>query len=85
MSGRPAGPWRLAAGIGLGVGVALGAVMMAIAWDHNPQGAIHDGGRVSWGPWLAIGASWGLPAALGAGALAGLVLRGWPGSRRRGP
>lgn len=41
------------------LGIAVGAVMMYIAWDHNPQceiQCVHEG--VHWGYWLLLGASW---------------------------
>ena len=35
---------------------------MTIAWQHNPQGSIHNEAGVSWGYWIGIGAGWSLPA-----------------------
>jgi uncharacterized membrane protein len=40
------------------VALMVGAYMMWVAWDHNPQGAYHEEGVVHWGDWLAIGISW---------------------------
>ena len=55
--------------------------MMYIAWQHNSQGELHEAGRIHWGPWLAVGASWfALPFSLGAIIAAGLWFE-----RKRGP
>ena len=50
------------------VGLLVAAFMMFVAWEHNPQGAFHEGrldGTVAihWGDWGLIGLSWLLPVA----------------------
>jgi heme/copper-type cytochrome/quinol oxidase subunit 2 len=40
------------------VAVVVAAVMMYIAWDHNPQLAFHEDGMIHWGAWLTIGVAW---------------------------
>jgi uncharacterized membrane protein YqjE len=45
------------------IAVAVAALMMYIAWAHNPQYAFHEDGAVHWGPWLAIGLTWFLAIA----------------------
>ena len=47
--------WRVSASIGMMAGLA----MCALAWQHNPQAAIHDGdGRVDWVYLLQIWLGW---------------------------
>lgn len=58
-------------------GVLVAGLMMAMAWQHNPQGRFHedvvDGGVViHWGAWSLVGVSWFLPVA--AGVLIGVGL-----------
>lgn len=57
------------------MGLAVGAFMMYIGWQHNPQGAFHDETRVYCGYWLLLGFSWfiaitGVPYAIGVVVLA---------------
>lgn len=74
---------------GLLLGSAVGAFMMYAAWQHNPQGSIHDEGGVDWGYWLLIGASWlaaaGGPATATLSVLScgGVAIRRWVQRRRR--
>ena len=44
--------------ITLAPGLLLGAVMMYVAWDHNPQGEFHEAGIIHWDAWLTVGLSW---------------------------
>jgi hypothetical protein len=51
------------------IGVALGAFMMYVGWQHNSQGEFHDETGVHWGYWLFLGFSWfivitGIPYAI---------------------
>jgi len=50
--------WKRAATVGGVAGVAVAAVMMYVAWQHNPQGEFHDETGVHWFAWVAIGVSW---------------------------
>jgi len=50
--------WSWAAGLSLVPAIAVAAFVMYAAWQHNPQEVFHERGRVFWGPWLTIGASW---------------------------
>ena len=50
---------KLALGISGIPGLVVAALMMAVAWDHNPQGEIHtEETGINWTYWLLIGASW---------------------------
>jgi hypothetical protein len=40
------------------IGALVAALMMYIAWDHNPQLAFHEDGIIHWGAWLTIGVTW---------------------------
>ena len=42
-------------------GVFVGAVMMYLAWEHNPQCEFHCEGTIYWGHWFLIGVSWAIP------------------------
>jgi len=55
---------RVSGLVAIMVGVAVGAVTMYAAWDHNPAGEIHGGGVIHWGHWLSIGALWFIAAAI---------------------
>ena len=44
--------------IGACAGAIVAAVMMYIAWDHNPQGVFHENGVIHWRDWLAVGLTW---------------------------
>jgi len=38
-------------------GMAIAALVMYMAWQHNPQGEFHDNrGTVEWAQWLGYGA-----------------------------
>jgi hypothetical protein len=53
--------------------------MMWAAWEHNPQGEIHDVERgIAWSYWLLIGASW---FALISGGVTLMALFSWLGAR----
>jgi hypothetical protein len=52
------------------LGGSLGAWMMYMAWQHNPQGEFHEPGVIHWVLWLTIGLSWfafiaGIPCLIG--------------------
>lgn len=49
--------WLVAGGFCL-LGFCLGALMLYVAWDHNPQGEFRDETGVHWLAWLGIGFSW---------------------------
>lgn len=62
--------WLVAAGFCL-LGVVVAALMMYVAWEHNPQGEFHDETGIHWFYWLGIGFSWfatiaGLPCLIAA-------------------
>jgi hypothetical protein len=40
------------------IGLALGAFMMYVGWQHNSQGEFYDETGVHWGYWFLIGLSW---------------------------
>jgi len=42
-------------------GFAPGVLMMQAAWEHNPQGTIHNENGIEWSYWLLIGFSWFVP------------------------
>lgn len=64
---------RLAASI-----LAVAALMMYVAWQHNPQGEFHDAEEVHWAAWLAVGWSWFLGLWVPFAALASAL---WGASR----
>jgi uncharacterized protein YneF (UPF0154 family) len=43
------------------IGLIVGGIIMAIAWEHNPQGEFHEPGNVHWGYWIMLGVSWFVP------------------------
>lgn len=47
--------------LGIMTGFLVGGMMMAIAWDHNPQGEFHEPGNVHWGYWIMLGVMWFIP------------------------
>ncbi|MBI3561163.1 MAG: hypothetical protein HY080_05535 [Gammaproteobacteria bacterium] len=53
--------WFLPLLVGCVGGLIVGGFMMVAAWEHNPQGAIHNENGIEWGYWLFIGVSWFLP------------------------
>ena len=63
--------------VGLLVGGAVAAFMMAAAYAHNPHGEIHVAGAIAWRAWLVLGALWLALTALPVSLLtyAGLRLR----------
>lgn len=49
--------WQLV--FSLLAGIVAGVVAMYMAWQHDPQCAVHCPERdISWGYWLGLGASW---------------------------
>jgi hypothetical protein len=50
--------WPISIIGGLIISVLISALMMFIAWDHNPQGEIHNELGIQWKYWLSIGGSW---------------------------
>jgi hypothetical protein len=51
---------RVLAYICIAAGLGLAALVMAMAWDHNPAGGIYwdyGTGEVHWARWLGAGAS----------------------------
>ncbi len=40
------------------LGLAVGAFMMYVGWQHNSQGEFYDETGIHWGYWLFIGFSW---------------------------
>jgi hypothetical protein len=65
-----------AALIGLLPAVVVAALLMYIAWQHNPQGEFHESGRIHWGDWLLLGFVYALPVWLIGATVAAVVLRG---------
>lgn len=64
---------RWCALLSLLLGLLAGVAAMAMAWDHNPQCAIHCAeSGIDWGHWLTIGVFWLL-----AGFVLSLLLS-WP-------
>ena len=51
--------------------------MMAVAWDHNPQGGFHEAGVVRWSDWLFVGGSWFVVIAIIISAVVYVGLRAW--------
>ena len=39
-------------------GISVGALMMFIAWQHNPQGEFHEGRVIHWQALLTVGVGW---------------------------
>jgi hypothetical protein len=54
-------------------------LMMAAAWDHNPQEEFHGAAGIQWGPWLGIGLGWFLAGWL---PLAVLAIILWTAGKR---
>jgi hypothetical protein len=50
--------WKRAGVVGAAAGLPIAAVMMYIAWQHNPQGGFHDETGIHWLVWISIGFSW---------------------------
>ena len=44
--------------VGVFVGLTAAALMMYIAWEHNPQLEYHVPGNIHWGHWLFLGFLW---------------------------
>jgi hypothetical protein len=72
-------------------GLLVASLMMAMAWQHNPQGRFHESGVdgrtvIHWGAWSLVGVSWFVPVA--GGVLLGTALcfgiRAWRNRRRQG-
>ena len=60
---------------GLACGIVAGVLIMRIAWEHNPQGVVHESGQIHWGYWLIAGVSWMIPVAAIVGGLTFVFLR----------
>jgi hypothetical protein len=72
--------WRLVAASVLGSlpGLVGGGLMMLAAWQHNPQGEIHNSETgIAWSYWLLIGASWFAVISGGVALAAVLSWLGW--------
>jgi hypothetical protein len=55
------------------VGASVAAAMMSIAWDHNPQGEIHDETGVHWRYWFLLGSTWFMAIGVVPSVLASLL------------
>ena len=54
-------PWLISVVISLCMGLASGALVMWMAWQHNPQCEIHCAETgIDWAYWLTLGAGAGL-------------------------
>jgi hypothetical protein len=58
-------------------GLLAASLMMAMAWEHNPQGEFHEDALdghmlIHWGAWSLVGVSWFVPVT--AGVLLGIGL-----------
>jgi hypothetical protein len=55
-------PNRRCAGLTFSVatlaGLIVTAIIMSIAWEHNPQGEFHDETGIHWGYFILLGAFW---------------------------
>ena len=40
------------------LGLIFAAFMMYLAWEHNPQGEIHNENGIDWWYWFLVGLSW---------------------------
>jgi hypothetical protein len=49
-------------GVAAALGVGVGAFILHITWDHNPQCEFHCDGVIHWGTWLPYGGVAGLVA-----------------------
>lgn len=55
--------WQLV--FSLLAGIVAGVVAMSVAWQHDPQCAVHCSERgIAWGYWLGLGASWVIEVAV---------------------
>ena len=62
-------------------------LMMYAAWEHNPQGAIHEMGvdgalLIHWRYWILLGATWFAPVFVSVCALGAVVRAAITASRR---
>lgn len=57
----------------LSLSLCIGGTAMYLAWQHNPQCAIHCEGAIRWRYWLLLGASWAVPVFM---VLVGLAIFG---------
>lgn len=73
--------WVLAVLVGFLPAGVVAALMLYVAWQHNPQGEFHEAGIVHWGSWLSIGAVWFVPCGAPVALLARLVLAAFTESR----
>lgn len=71
--------WKRAGAVGAATGLSIAALMMYVAWQHNPQGEFHDESAVHWLAWISIGAGWLVavapPVALVVGGLSAITRR----------
>ena len=51
-------PWKIGGICGSLSGLAVAAMVMLAAWDHNPQGTIHNESGIDWVYWLSLGFTW---------------------------
>jgi hypothetical protein len=63
--------------------LAVAALMMYIAWQHNSQGELYEAGEIHWAAWLAVGWSWALALWVPLAALAAAVWGATTWSARR--
>jgi len=52
------GTWRTSLLFSGLCGVLIAAIMMFVAWQHNPQGVIFDQAGVHWKYWMVLGCFW---------------------------
>ncbi len=73
--------------VGVLVGLAVAALIMYIAWVHNPQLEYHEPGNIHWGHWLFLGFLWFAMVAGGVTLVLSLVSVGiiWLSSRTQDP
>ena len=62
--------WTLGTIVGTSVGLVVALVMTSLDWLPNPGGVFHDELGVNWANLIETGASWFVPVALVASAVA---------------
>lgn len=72
MSASPRRLFIRGASAGAFIGLLVAALMMYVAWQHNPDGVFHEAGAIH-GPWFLLGIAWFAPF-LFLGALIGALL-----------
>jgi hypothetical protein len=55
-------PWKTGGILGSLGGLLVAAAVMYVAWQHNPQGEIHDELGIDWPYWILLGFVWFVPA-----------------------